>query len=240
MLPKVLSQVGEFPLISHDILLIDNSSADSSLDVASRYIRDHANLSNIRIFTICNERNLGYGGSICRGFEFAQVEGYEWVWIIHSDDQTNWFQVLDEIEKIKKNNLELDVILGSRFLENNLTANYSLARRAGNSFFTFATSLLTGVRLSDPGAAIGAYRTSVIKGIPLRELDQGYRFHPELNLIFASRKVHLSSFAMSWQDATDSDGLRIFRYGSKLLMFLIKVWFYKKIKRYNLEDAVIA
>jgi len=237
MLDTVIQQISESDIKDCHLLFIDNASHDDSLGHAVNLVSNSLSLRDTKLETIYNSRDIGYGGSISKAFQYGIKQNYEWMIIVHSDDQTDWKVTINTI-KMHLLKDRTDIILGSRFLSKDLTEEYSALRKFGNRFFIFATYFFTGARLSDPGAAIGGYRLEKCKDIDFAKLNQSYHFHPELNLIFAARKFRLEIFALKWKDATSSDGLRVWIYGMKLLQFLVKLWFLRFFKRKDLESAI--
>lgn len=237
MLKGVIEQVSLSEIENCDLLLIDNASQDNSLKIAESLVKNSPALQQMRLNCILNSENIGYGGSISKAILYGMENQFDWLIIIHSDDQTDWKKTINHIKNYIARD-DCDIILGSRFISKDLTSKYSMKRRIGNYFFIFATTLFTGIKMSDPGAAIGGYRLSKLRDISFDQLNQGYHFHPELNLILMARKFKIESFALEWRDASASDGLILWKYGIQLLKFLCKVWHLRIFKKLDLESAV--
>jgi glycosyltransferase involved in cell wall biosynthesis len=237
MIPSLIEQLSHFNFADFALMFIDNASSDDSLHLTNSLIESNEQFQGVEFVLVQNEVNLGYGGSIQLAFQYAIQHDFHWLFIIHSDDQTDWLKALKTMSDMA-DFTDFDLILGSRFMHSNLTVSYNRLRLWGNKFFNIMTRLLTGVSLSDPGAAVGAFRLEPLKSIKISNLNTGYQFHPELNLCLAARRIKRLDFPLQWRDASSSDGLRILNYGVNLLRFLFRVFFQRVFKRKDLESAV--
>jgi len=215
--------------IDHMIVL-DNCSTDGTPEAVRRFVEDNPSIAD-RIDLVRNERNLGYGGSVTKGLRLA-METSTHVAIMHGDDQADWDVVLTDLYERFTAVPGCDIVLACRFSPGSDTSDYSLARRLGNHFFNHATTILTGVRMSDAGTAMILARTDLFRGLPLEHLDQGYMFHPYLNLLlFDGTGVTTAEVPLMWRDASVDNQFQLVRYGLGLLKVLSLYGFRRRVLR---------
>ena len=114
-----------------EVLIIDNRSIDNTVSAVLSSLK-WLN-SNIKVTFIQNAQNYGFGGSMKVGFRYSKNQGYEYVVILHGDDQAD----IREIVPILNNNhaMNCDCILGARFMNLERLAGYSRIKTYGNLFF---------------------------------------------------------------------------------------------------------
>jgi hypothetical protein len=90
---------------------------------------------------------------------------------------------------------------------------------------------MTGLNIKDPGAAIGIYSKKVINSLNLKQITNGYMFHPQINIIIFSEFRNHRVIPMNWKDATVKKRFPYIRYGVKLTMYLILYGAKRRFKR---------
>ncbi|GAB4526170.1 MAG: glycosyltransferase family 2 protein [Anaerolineae bacterium] len=119
-----------------DVLVIDDGSTDATLQIASQ--------SGATVLAV--PFNLGIGGAVQTGYQFALRQNYQWVARIDGDGQHDPAQLDRLLERVIGG--EADVVIGSRHLA---TDGYraSRARYWGTRLFAAIVSLVTGQRFTD-------------------------------------------------------------------------------------------
>ena len=85
---RVLKQLDEQILKYIDkVLIINNRSTDSTEEKAISYIKE--NKLNDKISVLRNAENYGLGGSHKVAFKYAIDNNYDYVIVLHGDDQGN-------------------------------------------------------------------------------------------------------------------------------------------------------
>ena len=215
--------------IQHMIVL-DNASTDDTLDQAQQFVASSGLADKIAV--VANETNLGYGGSLQRGIALALDTDCSHLIVMHSDDQCDWDLTLRHLINLASAADAPDVVLACRFLAGADVSKYSPLRRAGNYFFKYYTWIVTGLRMADPGTAIMAIRSDVLRGIEYDTLDRGFAFHPQLNiLLFEDKSIRKSETTLDWRDASKDNKLALFRYGMRLLRILTRYGWSRRVRR---------
>jgi glycosyltransferase involved in cell wall biosynthesis len=237
MIEETLEQINESNLRNKSkIIIIDNRSTDTTLARIDSYLQKK--FPQIDCEVIANEQNIGYGGSVKKGIKLSINQNYEWTVIVHGDNQTNWQLVLNEFDKLIESN-HYEIICTTRFDKESNISKYSKLRTAGNRFFKVLTIVCTNLKISDPGVAIMAFKTKIVESFNLDLINEGYMFHPQLNLLIFSGENRYIEIPMLWQDATRREPLNLFAYGIGLEKFLLKYGYYFKIQKLEFKEALL-
>jgi glycosyltransferase involved in cell wall biosynthesis len=240
VIPDVLrTLVSETDGIVDEILVIDNASDDGTPDIVRRLMEQDAAVGS-RVRLLVNPTNLGYGGSIKRGFaELADTA--QLVAVIHSDAQCDAAPTLMDMVCALSLDPQPDVVLASRFLPGAQTRSYSLARRAGNVFFNTFTRALSGLRMSDAGTGIMLVRVDALRRLPFDRLTSGYQFHPQLNLlIYSDPQLVVAEVPLAWRDAQVGVKFSLTNYALTLTRMLLTFAWHRRVRRHATADAIIA
>jgi dolichol-phosphate mannosyltransferase len=220
-----------------EVLVIDNASTDGTPEVVRSLIAESPVMAK-RIRLLENPTNLGYGGSIKRGFRHLEVIA-PYIAVMHSDAQCEAAStILDMVEAFGSDS-EPDVVLASRFAAGADTKNYNSSRRWGNHFFNLFTRVVCGVTMSDAGTGIMLARTDAVQRMPLERLTSGYQFHPQLNLLFHSDpELVIDEVPLEWRDAEVAVRFSLVRYGLVLSRMLLRFGWRRRVLRRSAADAV--
>ncbi|HEX2233436.1 MAG TPA: glycosyltransferase family 2 protein [Thermoleophilaceae bacterium] len=152
---------------SFDVLVVDDGSTDATADRA-----EAAGAEVLRL-----PFNLGIGGAVQAGFQYALEHGYDYAVQVDADGQ----HLASEIHKLVRameENPGVDIICGSRFLT---AQGYPapISRRTGIHIFAFILSRLVGQRVSDPTSGFRLYNR---RGIALFARDYPHDY-PEVEAV---------------------------------------------------------
>jgi glycosyltransferase involved in cell wall biosynthesis len=138
-----------------ETIVIDDGSTDGTADVA----REAGAL-------ICRlEHNQGQGRAFRAGYRLAISRGATYIATIDADGQFDPSEISRLVGPLVDG--EADFVNGSRRLGRAETND--AVRKAGVVFFGRLITLLTGVRITDPSNGLRAFRTEVVKQVPLRQ-----------------------------------------------------------------------
>jgi glycosyltransferase involved in cell wall biosynthesis len=133
-----------------EILVIDDGSTDDTRKVAEA--------SGARVLR--HAFNLGIGGAVQSGFQFALEHGYDYMVQVDADGQHDPVEVDTLIEAMCADPTQ-DVICGSRFLKD-LQYVGPISRRAGIHVFAFILSRVVGQKVTDPTSGFRLYNRRAI------------------------------------------------------------------------------
>jgi hypothetical protein len=150
-----------------DVLVVDDGSTDRTPDVASR--------AGARVLKL--PFNLGIGGAVQAGFNYALEHDYSYMVQVDGDGQHRADQI-DRLLSPMQEDPSLDIVCGSRFLTK---SGYPapISRRTGIHLFAFILSRVVGQRISDPTSGFRMYNR---RGIALFARDYPHDY-PEVEAV---------------------------------------------------------
>jgi len=133
-----------------DIIVVNDGSSDNTTDEATE----------AGAYVIELPFNLGYGATLQTGFKCALKKGYRFAVQMDADGQHDPSSIEALITPVL--NDEVDVVIGSRFLDN---GNYKapFVRRVGMYFFGVIASIVTGRKITDPTSGFQAMNKKVME-----------------------------------------------------------------------------
>lgn len=146
-----------------DVIVIDDGSKDKTGEILEENKIPHINLV----------QNLGIGGAVQTGYQYAEENGYDIAIQCDGDGQHDVNYVDKIIKPIVKG--EADLVVGSRFIEELSKFRSSRLRRIGIRIIAFLIEVVTGQRIADPTSGFRAANKNVI-----RHFSQSYpKEYPE-------------------------------------------------------------
>ena len=178
----------------HSILVINDGSSDNTASIVR-----NKNVS-------CCELpcNLGYTGALKTGLQVGLKSGATWMAFIDSDGQHRPCDLRAMIDRFE--NEDVDMIIGSRWMEHGPDESSSAGRRAGMEFFSWVTEKLTGRRFTDTTNGLKILNPSVAKELCSRNFgdfhaetliflhDRGYQI-AEHQIVVRSRETGVSMYS---------------------------------------------
>ncbi len=147
---------------SWEAIFVDDGSLDGSFAALTRL---HARTANVRVVRL--RRNFGKSAALATGF--AQAQG-ETVVTIDADLQDDPSEIPRLLTKLEEG---FDLVSGWKARRRD-----PWRRRVVSRIFNAVTSRVSGLRLHDMNCGLKAYRTEVVRGLPL--YGELHRFIPVL------------------------------------------------------------
>jgi glycosyltransferase involved in cell wall biosynthesis len=189
---------------------VDDGSSDNSWTLIER-----AALGDSRIVTRRHDLNRGKGAAVRSGLSLVSTA---YVVVQDADleyDSGDYPALLSPLLDGRA-----EVVYGSRFLDRTLLRT-SWWHEAGNLMLTWATSLMTGLKLSDEATCFKAFRTDLIGRLALRE--NGFGFCPEFTAKVARMGVPVVEVPIRYSARSHSQGKKIrLRHGFEALWCLLR------------------
>jgi dolichol-phosphate mannosyltransferase len=167
LLPELLA-------LNVDILIVDDSSSDGTVEVAQK------NNSENRISFISRPTKLGLGSAYLAGFAQSLSLGYEE--IIQMDaDGSHQVKDLINMREVMANNPRTDLIIGSRWIPGGKVENWAKRRELLSRTANRYSKWILATKVSDMTAGFRIYRASLLKKMNLQAIaSQGYGFQIEM------------------------------------------------------------
>ena len=223
-IPRVISQFDEeTQKLFTEILVVDNISKDNSLSKAEEALKK---LNNIKTTLIQNEENVSLGGSHKVAFNYAIDNSYDYVIVLHGDDQGS---IKDIIPYIKDETaLKYDAFLGARFMKGSKTPGYDKIRIIGNYAVNTFISIFLRKNVKDMGSGLNMFKTEILKNkfyLPFRN-DLTFNVYLLFYLIYA--KINFIFFPLTWREDDQISNAKVFKQGIHIIKMTFKYIFNAK------------
>jgi glycosyltransferase involved in cell wall biosynthesis len=207
----VLDRIFEFLPDVHEVLVIDDASADLTPEVCHEYgSRDH----RVKLFR--HRTNQGKTAALRTGF--AACTG-SIVVVQDADLEYHPSEIVDLIAPIKEG--VADVCLGSRFLVRRAGRVLYFRHYLANKFLTFVNNVLTDLNLTDVETGYKAARAEIVKNMIIQSSGFGF----EIEFVAKCQKLgaRIYEVPISYYGRTYEEGKKIgLRDGLAAIWYLIK------------------
>src|SRR5216117_3786495 len=156
-----------------EVLVVDDNSPDGTGDlVAARAALDP------RVHLLRRAGKMGLGSAYVAGFRYALEQGAEYVFEMDADFSHD----PDSIGEFLRNASEVDVVLGSRYLNGVTVVNWPLQRLILSYAANLYTRVVTGMPVKDATGGYKCFRRRALESIRLdRVRSDGYAFQIEMS-----------------------------------------------------------
>ena len=170
----IQSVLGTIPAYIKHIIVVDDASPDSTVELVS----DSAN-DDPRILLIRHPSNQGVGGAMVTGYRKALALEAQIVVKIDGDGQMDMEHLPALLIPLVEG--RADYTKGNRFRDFVSLQQMPLIRRVGNMGLAFLAKAATGYwNMFDPTNGFNAIRSDVLAQIPLDTIDRTYYFETSM------------------------------------------------------------
>ncbi len=157
---RVLGQMtDEVGLYIDEWIIINNRSTDNGEKVVKDYLQSHD--MPVKVTLLRNDENYGLGGSHKVAFSYAKDHGFDYVIVLHGDDQGDISNIVPYLKNRKY--AKYDCFLGARFMKGSKLQGYSKFRTFGNIVYDLLFSIGCGYKIYDLGSGLNMYKTEILK-----------------------------------------------------------------------------
>ena len=212
--PRVLDQlldpqVREF---AGECIVVNNRSTDGTEDAVKAWMAAHPD-APVRLLR--NDQNYGLGGSHKVAFGYAMEHGYDYLVVLHGDDQGD---VRDLLPLVRSGEYkQYDCCLGPPFIRGSRIKGYSALRIFGNYGFNWLFSLVTLHKITDLGSGLNLYRVASLKNRYYIKFPDTLYFNDCMILAQCHYKQKMLFFPISWREEDQVSNTKLTSFAMSLL-----------------------
>ncbi len=198
-----------------EVIVVNNRSTDGTEDAVKEFMRTHTYMP-LRLFR--NKDNYGLGGSHKVAFNYAVHEKFDYIIVLHGDDQGN---IHDFLPVLKKEIYRgYDCVLGARFMLQSRLEGYSLFRTVGNIVYNFLYAIGTGMRVFDMGAGLNMYAVDALKDKFYLKFPDNLMFNYTMLLAVPYYNMTMRYYPISWRETDQVSNVKMASQAVKVLKIL--------------------
>lgn len=226
---RVLKQINEEVLEYIDeIIFVNNRSTDKTEKTVLKYKEQH---SELPLKVLRNKENYNLGGSHKVAFNYALKNKFDYLIVLHGDDQGN---IHDLMPWIKNGDYkQYDCLLGSRFSKGSKLIGYSKFRIFGNRVFNIIYSVCIGKKVKDLGSGLNMYNTKIFKNNFYHKFPDKLTFN--CCMLFGHNYYNhsIKFFPITWREDDQVSNVKMFSQAKITLKIALK---YRLNKKYVLSE----
>ena len=212
-----IQRVLEAPLpedVDLELVVVDDGSTDSSVEIVQELVEQHPDKISLSRHPV----NRGKGAAIRTALELARGDFA----IIHDADLE---YDPKEFPKLLCPLLEgyADVVYGSRFQSAGERRVLYFWHALANHTLTTLCNIASNLNLTDMETCYKAFRTDLVKSIPLR--SERFGFEPEITIKLAQRQARVYEVPIRYHGRTYDEGKKIgLRDAVQALFIIVRYW----------------
>ena len=199
-----------------EIILVNNRSTDSGEERAIEYIEKSEFKSKVTLLR--NKDNYGLGGSHKVAFKYAKSNGYDYVIVMHGDDQS---EIIDLLPLLKDETYKkYDSLLGARFMKDSKLLGYSKFRTFGNKIYNILFSIGVGKKIYDLGSGLNMYSIKSLEHEYYKKFPDNLLFNYCMIFTINYYKQNVCFFPITWKETDQVSNVEMFKQAIKVLKLL--------------------
>jgi glycosyltransferase involved in cell wall biosynthesis len=165
-----------------EILIIDDSSQDTTFERAHEFSK--TGQSPFPITVLYNPVNQGYGGNQKVGFQYAILNDFDFVALVHGDGQYAPECLPELLEPLIVH--EADAVFGSRMMSGRtaLKGGMPMYKYIGNKILTTIQNRLLATSLSEFHSGYRLYSVNALRCLPFDRNTNDFHFDTEIIIQF--------------------------------------------------------
>ena len=211
---KVLKKIPKkaFKKYKIKILIIEDCSKDNTLNVIKKIVKRKKGIKFIK-----NNKNKGYGGVQKIAFNHAIKNNFEYIIMLHGDNQYPANKILNIIKPLVTN--RYDAVFGSRMIKSidALKGGMPLYKFIGNVALTFFQNIILSSNLSEFHSGYRSYKVSSLKKINFKSNTNDFHFDTQIIIQFLKKNFYIKEIAMPTHYGDEISHLKSVPYGINIV-----------------------
>lgn len=230
-LPRVFNKINDTIQNNvEEIVVIDNRSTDRTLQTAL----DCAKQIHIKTTIFQNHHNYSLGGSIKRAFLYAIEQHYDYVIVLHGDDQADIRDFTSLLET--RSYANKDIVIGARFHPNSNLSGYSLIRTLGNKTLNTVCGLVTGRKVYDLIAGINCFKVEFLKDKFFLKFPDNLTFDAHVLLYALHHQANIEYVPITWREEDQISNAKVVRQAF-IILKLFGRYLLQKEKVFSVDQS---
>lgn len=225
---RVLDVIARIPESVARIYVVDDACPEGS----GRAVENAA--ADPRVRVLVNERNLGVGGAVLRGYRQAVEDGMDIAVKIDGDGQMDPSLLPNFVRPIAEG--RADYTKGNRFFSPDMARDMPALRLFGNAVLSFVNKAVSGYwSVMDPTNGYTAIHTRVLREMRLDRIEQRYFFESDMLFQLGLLRAVVRDIPMHarYQDECSSLSVRktVLEFPGKYASRFLRRFFYNYVLR---------
>ncbi|KXK25798.1 MAG: Undecaprenyl-phosphate 4-deoxy-4-formamido-L-arabinose transferase [candidate division WS6 bacterium OLB20] len=218
-IPRVLAQIDErvAPFVA-EVIVVNNRSTDNSEQTVKDLFA--AGKLPVKGTLLRNDQNYNLGGSHKVAFDYAIKNGFDYVIVLHGDDQADIHDLLPYLQD--KTYEKYDCLLGSRFMKGSRLKGYSALRTLGNLVYNVLFSAATRRRVKDLGSGLNMYNTAMLQSRFYVNFSDRLTFNYFMIFANAYYGFQAKFFPISWREEDQVSNVKLFSQARDMLLMVVR------------------
>jgi len=214
---RVLGQLTE-EICKHlsEVIIVNNRSTDNGEEAVKKYLLE--NKLPVKVGLLRNDDNYGLGGSHKVAFQYAIDNEFEYVIVLHGDDQGDISNILPYLKNKEYQNY--DCFLGARFMKGSQLKGYSKFRTFGNNVYDLLFSIGCRRKIYDLGSGLNMYKVSALKDKFFMKYKDNLMFNYCMIMGSTYYKHKIKFFPIIWREDDQVSNVKMLNQAVTVLKLL--------------------
>ena len=214
---RVLAQLrGEASAYLTQVIVVNNRSTDGGEQAVIDWLK--ANPLPMPVTLLRNDANYGLGGSHKVAFAYALEHGFDYVIVLHGDDQGDIANLLPYLKSGEYR--DYDCFLGARFMKGSRLDGYSAFRTFGNRVYDLLFSVGAGRMVYDLGSGLNLYRVKALEGGWYLRFRDDLMFNCYMLLAASYLRQRVKFFPIVWREDDQVSNVKMLSQAMRTLGML--------------------
>lgn len=219
---RVLDQLqGDVISYFSEVILVNNRSTDQGEQAVLNYLSLKKMPLPVKLLRNCD--NYGLGGSHKVAFQYARQHQFDYVVVLHGDDQGELRNLLPILQK--KIYKKYDCCLGARFIYGSKLQGYSKFRTLGNRVYNLLFSIVLQKQIYDLGSGLNMYHVSILEDDFYHKFPDNLTFNCYMLFAAHGYKFSMLFFPIVWKEEDQISNVKMVKQAFDTFIMAMKYFF---------------